>query len=62
MYNQLCLDSQRRVIDLFGPLTAGERTRPTPACPEWAAADLLTQLAGNSAVQPARHTDLIGFG
>ena len=49
MYNQLYLDSQRRVIDLVGPLSAAELDRRSPACPLWSVRDLLAHLAGTSA-------------
>jgi hypothetical protein len=49
MYNQLYLDSQRRVVDLIGPLSAAELDRRTPACPPWSVRDLLAQLAASSA-------------
>jgi len=49
MYNQLYLDSQRRVIDLVGALSAAELDRRTPACPLWSVRDLLAHLAGTSA-------------
>ncbi len=50
MYNQLYLDSQRRVIDLVSPLSAAELDRPTPACPLWSVRDVLAHLVGASAV------------
>lgn len=50
MYNQLYLDSQRRVIDLVSPLSAADLDRPTPACPLWSVRDLLAHLAGASAM------------
>jgi len=49
MYNQLYLDSQRRVIDLVSPLSAAELERRTPACPLWSVHDVLAHLAGCSA-------------
>jgi uncharacterized protein (TIGR03083 family) len=49
MYNQLYLDSHRRVIDLVGRLSAAELGRRTPACPLWSVQDVLAHLAGNSA-------------
>ena len=49
MYNQLYLDSQRRVLDLVTPLSADELTRATPACPLWSVRDILAHLAGSSA-------------
>lgn len=49
MYNQLYLESQRRVIDLVSPLSAAELARPTPACPLWSVHDVLAHLAGSSA-------------
>lgn len=45
MYNQLYLDSQRRVIDLVSPLSAAELDRPTAACPLWSIRDVLAHLA-----------------
>jgi uncharacterized protein (TIGR03083 family) len=57
MYNQLYLESQRRVIDLVGPLSAAELDRPTPACPLWSVRDVLAHLAGVSAAvagEPSR--------
>jgi uncharacterized protein (TIGR03083 family) len=49
MYNQLYLDSHRRVLDLVTPLSADELTRVTPACPLWSVHDILAHLAGSSA-------------
>jgi len=49
MYNQLYLDSHRRVIDLVSRLTAVELGRITPACPLWSVRDVLAHLAGSSA-------------
>jgi uncharacterized protein (TIGR03083 family) len=46
MYNQLYLDSHRRVIDLVEPLSAAELDRRTPACPLWSVRDVLAHLAG----------------
>lgn len=48
MYNQLYLDSQRRVADLVVPLSADELGRPTPACPSWSVRDVLAHLAGEA--------------
>ncbi len=49
MYNQLYLDSHRRVVDLISPLSADELDRRTPACPLWSVHDVLAHLAGVSA-------------
>lgn len=49
MYNQLYLDSQRRVLDLVSPLSASELDRPTPACPLWSIRDVLAHLADTCA-------------
>lgn len=48
MYNQLYLDSHRRVLDLVSPLSAEELSRATPACPLWSVRDVLAHLAGSS--------------
>ena len=45
MYDQLYLDSQRRVIDLISPLSADDLDRRTPACPRWSVRDVLAHLA-----------------
>ncbi|HEU5271814.1 MAG TPA: maleylpyruvate isomerase family mycothiol-dependent enzyme [Jatrophihabitans sp.] len=52
MYNQLYLDSQRRVADLISPLSAAELDRRTPACPHWSVRDVLAHLADSSASFP----------
>ena len=52
MYNQLYLDSQRRVADLISPLSAAELDRLTPACPRWSVRDVLAHLADSSAAFP----------
>lgn len=52
MYNQLYLDSQRRVVDLISPLSAAELDRLTPACPRWSVRDVLAHLADSSATFP----------
>ncbi len=48
MYNQLYVDSQRRIADLVGPLSPDELTRLTPACPAWTVHDVLAHLAGEA--------------
>src|SRR4051794_19815368 len=48
MYNQLYLDSHRRVLDLVTPLSTDELTRVTPACPLWSVHDIVAHLAGSS--------------
>jgi uncharacterized protein (TIGR03083 family) len=38
--------AQRRVIDLVGPLSAGQAAVRVPACPDWTVRDLLSHMVG----------------